>query len=646
MPTRSCSSSRKRIDGMSAASRKTYGYATLALIALAFVVAIVASNSWLRGVRVDLTENDLYTLGEGTQAVLDGIEEPINLYLFFSDEATAALPTLRAYAARVREMLEEFAANAPDGKLVLNVVDPQPFSEEEDRAEQFGLQAANVGQAGEAVYFGLAGSNSVGDVDRIPFFQPEPRKEAFLEYDLARLIYNLATTDKTVVGLLTAAPISGGIDPQTQQPSQPWVVVDQAKQLVELRTLPASVLTIEPDVDVLWIVHPQMFDDGTLYAIDQFIMRGGRALIFVDPAAEILPGADTTGLGLGGGGSSSTLDRLFSAWGVDFNTMSVVTDNRYGLSVGGRFQPVRHIGLIGLDAAAMSQDDPITSGLSSVNFGIAGHFELAEGANATLSPLVRSSVESEAMPADRFQFLPDPEELLSGFTPSGKEYILAARLSGPLSSAFPDGAPAAEGSDAGVDAALASKHLASTENANLVLVGDVDVLSDRLWVQAQSFLGQRIYTAFANNGDFVINALDNLSGSAALIGLRSRATYTRPFTTVEELRRRADLEFRATEDRLEAELTQTEQRLGELQSARSDGNSLLMSPEQQAEIQRFLDEQVRIRQELRSVRRNLDADIDRLGTWLKVINIALVPVLLTIFALGVVVVRRRKQARP
>jgi ABC-type uncharacterized transport system involved in gliding motility auxiliary subunit len=631
---------------MSAASRKTYGYVTLVLVALGFVVAIVASNSWLRGVRVDLTENDLYTLGEGTQAVLDGIEEPINLYLFFSDEATTNLPSLRAYATRVREMLEEFAASAPDGKLVLNVVDPLPFSEDEDRAEQFGLQAANVGPAGEAVYFGLAGSNSVGAVDRIPFFQPEPRKEAFLEYDLARLIYNLATTDKAVVGLLTAAPISGGIDPQTQQPSQPWVVVDQAKQLLEVRTLPASVLTIEPDVDVLWIVHPQMFDDGTLYAIDQFIMRGGRALIFVDPAAEILPGADTTGLGLGGGGSSSTLDRLFSAWGVDFNTMSVVTDNRYGLSVGGRFQPVRHIGLIGLDAAAMSQDDPITSGLSSVNLGVAGHFALADGATAKLTPLLSSSVESEAMPADRFQFLPDPAELLNGFTPGGKQLVLAARLEGPLKTAFPDGAPANADQQEPINTALSAAHLAATDNANLVLVGDVDILSDRLWVQAQNFLGQRIVTAFANNGDFVINALDNLSGSAALIGLRSRATYTRPFTTVEELRRRADLQFRETEQRLEAELTQTEQRLGELQAARSDGNSLLMSPEQQAELQRFLDEQVRIRQELRGVRRNLDADIDRLGTWLKVINIALVPVVLTILALGLAVVRARRKALP
>jgi ABC-type uncharacterized transport system involved in gliding motility auxiliary subunit len=629
---------------MSTASRTKLGYSTLALLLVGFVVAVVAVNVWLRGARLDLTENGLYTLGEGTHAVLDSIEEPINLYFFFSNEATANLPTLRTYANRVRETLEELVANAPDGKLVLNVVDPLPFSEEEDRAEQFGLQAANIGPAGEAVYFGLAGTNSIGTTDRIPFFQPDPRKEAFLEYDLARLIYNLANTDKTVVGLLTSAPVGGGFNPQTQQPTQPWVIVEQAKQLLEVRTLPTSVLTIEDDVDVLWIVHPSMLDDGTLYAIDQFVMRGGRALVFVDPNAEILAGADPTGMGMPTG-ASSTLDKLFDAWGVSFNTNDVVADNRYALSIGGRFQPVRHIGLLGLDAEAMSQDDPITSGLSSINVGIAGHFELAEGATAKLTPLLSSSVESSLMPADRFQFLPNPEDLLSDFVPGGKRYVLAARLEGPLKTAFPDGAPAVEGREEPVDAALADQHLAMTDSANLVLVGDVDILSDRLWVQAQNFLGQRLVTAFANNGDFVINALDNLSGSAALIGLRSRATYTRPFTKVEELRRRADLQFRETEERLEAELTQTEQRLGELQAARQDGNSLLMSTEQQAEVQRFLDEQVRIRQELRAVRRNLDADIDNLGTWLKAINIALVPLALTILALAVVVVRRRKKAR-
>ena len=276
---------------MSTRTRQRIGYSTLALLAVGLIAAIVATNVWLRGVRLDLTANGLYTLGEGTHAVLDDIDEPINLYFFFSNEATTTLPTLRAYATRVRETLEEFAANAPEGRLVLHVVDPLPFSEDEDRAEQYGLQAADIGPAGEAVYFGLAGSNSIGKTDIIPFFQPDPRKEAFLEYDLARLVYNLATPDKVVVGLLTSAPIGGGLDPATQQPSPAWAVVEQARQLLEVRSLPPTLLKVDDDVDVLWIVHPAMLDETTLYAIDQFVMRGGRALIFVDPLAEILAGA-------------------------------------------------------------------------------------------------------------------------------------------------------------------------------------------------------------------------------------------------------------------------------------------------------------------------------------------------------------------
>jgi ABC-type uncharacterized transport system involved in gliding motility auxiliary subunit len=626
---------------MSTRTRQRIGYSTLVVLFLALVVAVIASNVWLRGARLDLTQNGLYTLGKGTQAVLKDIKEPIDLYFFFSNDSTKNLQQIRSYATRVREMLEEFAAHTPDAKLVLHVVDPVPFSEDEDRAEQFGLQPANIGTAGENVYFGLAGSNSIGKNDTIPFF--DPRKEMFLEYDLARLVYNLSNTKKTVVGLLTAAPIGGGLDPLTQQPSQPWVVVEQARKLFDVRTLPPSVLKIDDDVNVLWIVHPMMLDDSTLYAIDQFVMRGGRALIFVDPLAEILASAGGP-QGPGAEQATSTLDKLFTAWTVKFNTREVVADNHYALSIGGRQRPVRHIGLLGLDAAAMSTDDVITQGLNSVNVGIAGHLELAEGATSTLTPLLHSSAESELLPAERFQFLADPGELLNNFTPGGKQQVIAARLSGALKSAFPDGAPKVEGRDAPIDAALGAKHLASTDSANLVIVADVDMLSDRLWAQAQSFLGQRVVSAFANNGDFVINALDNLSGSAALIGLRSRATYTRPFTKVEELRSQADVEFRATEQRLQAELRDTEQKLGELQAARKDQSSLMMSPEQQAEVQKFLDAQVRIRQELRNVRRNLDRDIDNLGTTLKILNIALVPLLLTALALVGVVLKRRRKA--
>ncbi len=624
------------------AGRQRIGYSTLALLLLVGVAAVMVSNVLLRGIRVDLTENELYTLAPGTRSLLEGIEEPINLYLFFSDQETQNLPALRSYEARVRETLEEVAAHAPVRRLVLHVLDPLPFSEEEDRASQYGLQAANIGPAGESVYFGLAGSNSVGTTDVIPFFQPDPAKEAFLEYDLARLVYNLAHPDKVVVGLLSAAPMNGGFDPATQQPSQPWVIAEQARQLFEIRALQPSTLRIEDDVDVLWIVHPAELSDQTLYAVDQFVLRGGRALIFVDPAAEILSAAaGPTDFSASPG---STLEPLFTAWGVKFVPNEVVADNRYALSIRGGQRPIRHIGLIGVDMAAMNQEDVISSGLGTVNLGLAGHFTLADGATAKLTPLISSSDEAAILTADRFQFLPDPAELLNGFTPTGTTYVLAARLEGPIKTAFPDGPPAAPDREAPVDAELAAQHRTAADSANIVLVGDVDMLSDRLWVQVQSFLGQRLATAFANNGDFVINALDNLTGSADLIGLRSRATFTRPFIRVEELRRAADASFRATEQTLQAELAETERKLGELQSARDDASSLLMSPAQQDEIQRFLDQQLRIRQELRTVRRNLDRDIDKLGTTLKVLNIIVVPVLLTLLALGMVLWKRTRRA--
>lgn len=623
---------------MTTRQQRNIGLTALVLLALGFLAALVASNALLRGMRIDLTENDLYTISPGTRRVLQGIDEPINLYYFFSDQETADIPFLRTYSTRVREMLEEFVAQA-DGKLILQVIDPLPFSEDEDRATQFGLQPVNLGSLGESIFFGLAGSNSVGGEQTIGFFQPD--KEAFLEYDLARLVYSLANPDKPVVGLLSGVSMTAGFDPQSQRVTEPWVITTQAQQLFDIRNLTPGQTEIDPEINILWIVHPQNVDPPMLYAIDQFVLRGGRALIFVDPIAEIgLANADPTGMAMG---SASNLGPLFDAWGIDFSANEVIGDNRLALSIsaglGGR--PMRHLGLLGLAAESIDAEDVVTSGLTSINLGTAGYFSRREDAQITLVPLLVSSDDAAAMPASRFQFLSDPSSLLDDFAPSHETYILAARVEGPLRTAFPDGPPQAPGET--VDASTpAATQLMSTEAANLILVGDVDVLSDRLWVQTQRFLGQQIVTPFANNGDFIVNALDNLAGSAELIGIRARASFSRPFSTVDELRREADAQFRQTEQQLQAQLDETETRLGALQEARTDQGSLLMSPEQQSEIQRFLGEQVRIRSELRAVRRNLDSSIEQLGTWLRVINIGLVPLLLSIAAVAVAFVRRRR----
>ncbi len=630
-----------------ASQRRKIGYSSLLLLAVAFVAAVMASNTVLRGLRVDLTENRLYTLSPGTRNILANIEEPINLYFFYSDRETRNVAFLRSYATRVREMLAEFAS-AADGRLIVQHIDPLPFSEDEDRAALFGLEPVNLGSLAQGVYFGLAGTNAVGDEAAIPFFQPD--KEAFLEYDLARMIYSLANPEKPVIGLMSGVPASGGFDPQRQQMTQPWMSVQQARQLFEVRALPANLDRIDDDVDVLWLIQPGVLEERTLYAIDQFIMGGGRAALFIDPFVEVTS-YDAEPMGFDQAGAS-TVAPLLDAWGVEFSYDTVVADNENALSVATGFgqQPIRHIGLLGLDDSVMDQEDVVTSGLELINFGTPGHFTLDDGAQASLIPLVWTSTESAPMPAGLFRFLQNPDVLLDDFVAVGRHHTLAARLTGPLRTAFPNGPPLANGDngdngpdDAAGGAAPVAAHRESVDSANLILVGDVDVLSNRLWVQEQSFLGQPMVTAFAGNGDFVVNALDNLTGSADLIGLRSRATYSRPFTTVERLRREADTRFRQTEQALQAELAETERRLGELQAAREDQGSLLMSAEQQAEIERFLQRQLNIRRELRSVRRDLDRSIEQLGTTLKVINVLLVPLLLIAAVLIVVAVRRRRR---
>ena len=611
------------------------GLTSIGLLIIVMIATLMVSNLLFKGWRLDLTENKLYTISDGTKNILSSIDEGVNLYFFFSDEGTADVQVLRSYATRVREMLEQFAEQS-GGKVSLSVIDPVPFSEEEDQAAEYGLQGIRLGPLSESIYLGLAGTNSVGDQEIIPFF--DPSREAFLEYELAKFIFRLANPDRTVVGLISGVEMTMGFDPQTQQMREPWVVVGQAQQLFEVRSLGADVSRIEDEIDVLWIVHPKEVSDQTLYAIDQHILKKGKALIFVDPLAEIDvagPPGDPSAMFSAQG---SSLGRLFEAWELEFSAQEAVADNRYGLTVspGMGQRPVRHIGLLGVGSESLDADDVTTADLSSINFGSTGYFSTNDGSPLEFLPLITSSQDAATLPVDQFRFLPNPETLLDEFAATGETYVLAARVNGNLETAFPDGPPQPQSDDE--TAQEPTEHLTeSVAPANLILVGDVDVLGDRLWVQVQNFFGQRIPNAFANNGDFVINALDNLSGSADLIGIRSRATSSRPFTTVEALRREADAQYRATEQRLQAELSETEQRLSELQSSRpDDDNPMMLSADQESEIQRFLTQRARIRKELRGVQRELDKNIDDLGSVLKAINIGLVPLLLTLFAIFII----------
>ncbi len=609
---------------MTQASRNTLGRTGLVAITVIFLVGVTLI-SLLPGARIDLTQNRLFTLSEGTKKILGSIPEPVNVYLFFSDKATTNIPQVRTYAGRVREMLEEFASRS-GGKLKLQVIDPLPFSDEEDRATGFGLSPINLGNNADPIYFGIAASNSVGDNETIPFL--DPAKESFLEYDLAKLVYSLANPKKPVVGLLSSLPMTAGFDPMTQQIRPAWVVADQLRQLFDLRILQPDLAKLDDEIKVLMLVHPKNLPDESLYAIDQFILRGGRAIVFVDPMAEIDQGDPGDPMS-GQPGRASSLEKLFGAWGISVDTANVVGDDGYALTVGGMGGgPVRHLGIIGVDQAGMSQDDVITSGLNMLNLAFAGHIARSDDAIAELTPLIQSSDQAALIPTDRLMMARDPEILRTDFAPTGKRYTLAARISGKLPSAFPANGRA--------------NHVAvAAEPVNVVVVADADLLADRMWVQTQDFLGQRLSTAFANNADLAVNALDNLLGSGDLIGIRSRATFQRPFTRVVELRREAETRFRTAEQRLQDELKETEARLGELQASRTDQGAAILSPQQQAEIDRFQDRRLELRKDLRKVQRELDQDIERLGTLLKVINVALVPLIISVFSVLLVLFRRR-----
>lgn len=599
----------------------------LVLIATAFLTFALFNNAVFSGLKLDLTEHGLYTLTDGSREVIEAVDEPVNLYFFFSQRASEDYTALRAYAQRVQELLARYESLS-DGRIILHVIDPEPFSEEEDRAAAFGLQAVPV-TSGNDLYFGLAATNSVDDQEVIAFFQPD--KEAFLEYEISRLVQTLSKPDRPVVGLMTELPMAGDINMQTFQPSPAWVVVDQLGSLFDIENIEMTATVIPEHIDTLVIVHPKGLGDDTLRAIDQFAMAGGRILAFVDPLAEIDQPQQANPMMPAAAAQASDLNRLTDAWGVTLLDGKVLGDSQAALQVGGPSgRPVRHLAILGLGAANLAAEDVVTASLENINVASAGVLEIADDATATVETLLSSS--EFAMPLDAMQLsmMSNPEDLQQGFSPTGQKYPVAVRLSGHARSAF---TPADDEPD----------RLLETSELNVILVADVDIISDRLWVQVQNFFGQRIASPFANNGDFMINAVDNLAGSSALISVRSRGRFTRPFTVVQDLRREAEARYLASANDLQAELSETEQKLTQLEAEREENNLLSLTPEQEAAIDEFQQEKVRIRKQLRDVRHQLDRDIEALGSWLKFLNIFLLPLLLTLMLLMMNFLRLKRE---
>ena len=589
----------------------------LFLLALAFVMVILLNTLWFSGIRVDLTENKLFTLAAGTREIVQDIDEPINLYFFFSEKASEDLTTLRAYANRVRELLQEYALLA-DGKINLQLIDPEPFSDAEDRAAAFGLQGVPVNSAGDELYFGLAATNALDDQQVIGFFQPD--KEEFLEYEISKLIQNLLVQNKPKVGLLSTLKVQGDMDMNTFQTTPAWVVIDQIDQASELQTITPDAESLPAGLDLLVLIQPHGLAESLLSSIDQFALSGGRVLVFVDPLAEMDQSQVNPVMGMSGAETSIDFP-LLAGWGVLLRKDVVLGDAQQALTVSGADgQPVRHLSILGLQAQNFNNEDVILSSLETINVSTAGILDVLDQRSTQVDVLMASS--EYAMPIERLRLkmLGDPSELLPDFQATGLVYPVAVRITGAAKSQYP---VTVDGDDS----------VLSTGQLNVIVVADTDILTDRLWVQLQDFFGQRIVSPWANNGDFVTNAVDNLTGSSALISIRSRGRFSRPFEVVQDLRREAEASYLNSANDLQAQLAETERQLGELESSRDEQNLMSLSPEQEAALVRFQQEKLRIRKALRNVRHQLDKDIEMLGSTLKFMNIVLMPLVLTFILL-------------
>ena len=619
-------------------------FATLAVIIL-FISLNTLSNLMFSGARLDLTENNLYTLNPGTFTVLETIKEPITLRLFFSDKLSRDIAPMREYGQRVKELIEEYVVRS-NGMIRLERVDPEPFTDNEDLAILYGLQGMQISQAGEKFYFGLVATNSTDDISIIPFF--EQNRETYLEYDISRIVNDLANPKKKKLGLISSLPINGGLaypDAPATEYVPPWEIYNRLGEVFDIITIPTETSSIPQDIDLLMVVHPKDFKNLTKYAIDQFVLTGKGAIFFVDPYSEVERNAlpiEQRRTYIPG----SNLNTLFSNYGAYIEPGMIVGDRISGRKVTiGRSQNSRVITYVlwlALTKDLMNPNNLITNELESILTNTPGGIIRSKDAKSKFEILYSSNSDSMFIERFKIQFRPDPTLLLSEFQSDQANKNLAVSLTGEFNSAYIDGPPLTDEGESFIN----KNHIKQTDKGNILIFADTDMLSNSIWTQKQDNFGKETFTPIADNGSLVMNAVEYLAGGGELIALRTRGTSMRPFIIVEELQKKAETEYRETEKSLQNDLTLTENKLRDLQRGASiatqDGAPIL-SKEQADTLQNFKDQIINIRKKLRDVQRDLRVDIEKLGLMLKLYNIWVTPILVAISAVIVFLMRRRKR---
>lgn len=598
------------------------------------VVLYLAVNSIASGLfastRVDLTEGRLYSLSAGTRTLLSKLDEPIHMRLFMSGSLAEAAPQLSAYAGRVRAMLDTYA-NLSHGMITLEVIDPQPYSDEEDQAVGFGINRISLQGSDGSIFFGLAATNSTNGKAQIPVFTPD--REPFLEYDLTRLVSELGQVKKPVVALFDGLGLAG--NQMAQMP--PAHILTMLKESYDVEAVAGDVDKLPDGTRVVMVVQPQNLSDRSRYTLDQWVLSGGATMIFVDPFAETEMGARP---GMPAENNASDLPKLFKAWGVGYDVNQAVADPKNAIrtvrNVGGRQLEVANYPWFTINGDGFDRGDAVVSQLQAVVVTTPGAFT-ATGKDVTLKPLMTASADAGTLtPGEAADPYGDPRALLAKIKKAPGPLVIAARLDGKLETAFPDGRP--QGSEA-----AGTPLKTSSARPNVILVGDADMLSDRNWVQRREVLGRPVLQAFANNGDFVLNAVEQMAGGVALSDLRGRTVSWRPFTRIDAIEQAAESRFLAKQQELQQHIQDTEAKLANLAQDQKAKGSDLVAADTEDTIDKFRADLLAARAELRDVQFNLNRDVDTLKAWIMVLTIGVIPGGVAIVALLFAI---RKPKRP
>ena len=626
---------------------QTYLFSTVGVLGM--LVLLVAANAIFRGVnsRLDLTEEKLYTLSQGTKSILAKIDTPVTLRFYFSKDVNEMPVDLKSYAQRVDDLLKEYR-EASKGNILIEHLNPKPDSDAEDSANLDGVRGQSVGViGGDSIYLGIAVS-CLDETASLPFLSPD--REDWLEYDITRAIYRVFHPEKPVVGVMSSLPVMGQQapmnpmmpNPQGQQP--PWQIITELKADFDVREVQKDADEIDGDVNILILIHATDLSDKTLFAIDQFVLRGGKLMAFLDPMSLIEQQNSPMSQFQRRPPSVSTLGKLLDAWGVEFETEKVVADLEYMARIRRGPGPAQAMPtFLSLTKEALDADDPVTGQLDNVLFAFGGIFTGDAAAGLQKTVLMHTSEKSQLV--EKFMAQMSGEHIIKEFKSDDKERALAIRLTGKFKTAFPNGKPAGGEDDAKKDDSEgAGKFLTeAAQDGAVVLVGDSDMIYDHFCIQRQqNFLGQQIVNTFNDNLAFAQSATEHLSGDSSLIGIRSRGAISRPFTVVRKMQAEAEQRWQDQIKALEEDVQDAQRKISELQREKSKDQRFVLSQEQKETLEKLREQKAERNKELKKVRKQFRRDIDALETWCELANIALMPALVVIMGMLIAFVKRRR----